>query len=106
MAATQLTNAKEFETVIKKGVTLIDFNAPWCGPCQAQAPILKKVSGKFAGRALVAEMNIDTNQDTASRYFVQSIPTLIIFKDGKEVKRFIGFQGEHVLTSALEGSLN
>ena len=85
---------------------LADAAAPWCGPCKSQAPILERVAEAYAGQVVIAEMNVDDNQDTAARYFVQSIPTLIVFKDGKEMKRFIGLQAEHVIRAALNEALN
>jgi thioredoxin 1 len=101
----QLTNAEEFENSIKKGVTLIDFNAPWCGPCRAQEPIINQLVEDFAGKATVAEMNIDENQETAVRLGIQSIPTIALFKDGVEVKRFVGLQSAQTLASAIENHL-
>ena len=106
MTFKQLPDASTFKTVIAEGVSLVDFNAPWCGPCRAQAPILEQVAAAYAGKAVIAEMNVDDNQDTAARYFVQSVPTLIVFKDGKEMKRFIGFQAEHVIKAALDDVLS
>ena len=106
MTTKKLSDAAAFNTTITQGVSLVDFNAPWCGPCKSQAPILERVAAAYEGKAVIAEMNVDDNQDTAARYFVQSIPTLIVFKDGKEMKRFIGLQAEHVIRAALDAALN
>ena len=81
---------------------MVDFNAPWCGPCRAQEPIIQQLSEQFTGKAIIAEMNIDDNQETAVALGIQSIPTLAVFKNGKEVQRFVGLQSSKTLTQALE----
>ena len=101
----EILSEKELEKTIKDGVSLVDFNAPWCAPCRAQEPILKKLADKFRERASVAGMNIDENQKTASTLGIQSIPTLAIFKNGKEIDRFVGLQSEEVLSKAIENAL-
>ncbi len=97
-----ITSNAEFEKAIRTGVSLVDFNAPWCGPCRSQEPILNKLAGLLKDRALVAAINLDNHQDIASKYGIQSIPTLIIFKNGKEIQRFVGLQPESTLFDALE----
>ena len=73
----------EFEKIIgEKKPTLVDFFATWCGPCKMQAPILEEVKGKVGGKANIIKIDIDRNRELAARYNVQSIPTLILFKDG------------------------
>lgn len=69
---------------------LVDFWATWCGPCQRQAPILEDVATKLGDRAIIAKLNVDESQETALKYGVASIPTMIIFKGGKEVDRMVG----------------
>ncbi|MBI2875244.1 MAG: thioredoxin [Firmicutes bacterium] len=73
-----------------KEPTLVDFWAPWCGPCRIQAPILEDFAAKVKGKIQVRKLNTDENGDTAAQYGIRSIPTLILFKDGKEVDRHIG----------------
>ncbi len=102
MEAKKIINEEEFNNTIKNGVSLIDFNAPWCAPCRAQGPIVQQLSEQFEERAVIAEMNIDENQQTAMKLGVQSIPTLAIFKNGKEVQRFIGLQSQDMLSAAIE----
>ena len=105
METKQLTTPQDFENSIKSGVSLIDFNAPWCGPCRAQEPIIKQLLEDFSGRATIAEMNVDENQETAAKLGIQSIPTMAVFKDGIEVKRFVGLQTAQALTKAIEENL-
>ncbi len=105
METKQLTTNQEFEDSIKNGVSLIDFNAPWCGPCRAQEPIIKQLVKDFSGRVTIAEMNVDENQETAAKLGIQSIPTMAVFKDGVEVKRFVGLQTAQNLTAAIEENL-
>ena len=105
METKQLTTPQDFEKSIKSGVSLIDFNAPWCGPCRAQEPIIKQLLEDFSGRATIAEMNVDENQETAAKLGIQSIPTMAVFKDGIEVKRFVGLQTAQELTKAIEENL-
>jgi thioredoxin 1 len=105
MAAAKIVSGKEFYRLVKSGVSIVDFNAPWCGPCHAQEPIINRLAKRYEGRVLVAQMNIDNNQDVAATLGVRSIPTLTIFKDGKEVSRFVGLQSEDTLAAAMEKAL-
>jgi len=102
MEAKKIINEEEFNNAIENGVSLIDFNAPWCAPCRAQDPIVQQLSEQFEERAVIAEMNIDENQQTAMKLGIQSIPTLAIFKNGKEIQRFIGLQSQDTLSAAIE----
>jgi len=95
----------EFDDSFKNGVSLIDFSANWCAPCKAQKPIIKNVAAKFKNRASIIEVDIDNNRDLATKFMVQSIPTLIIFKNGKEIKRFVGLQTENTISKSLENVL-
>jgi thioredoxin 1 len=90
---------------IDKGVTLVDFGAPWCAPCRSQEPVLEQLENSFRGRARVLKVNIDDNRDLAQRYRIQSIPTLLVFKDGRELKRFVGLQSGKTLAGQLENAL-
>lgn len=102
----EIISADDFEIAIKNGVTLVDFNAPWCAPCRAQEPILAKLATQFEGKAQIAAMNIDNNREAAGELGIQSIPTLIIFKNGKEIQRFVGLQSENTLADVIESLLN
>ena len=81
-----------FSSTIESGVTLVDFWAPWCGPCQVQGPVLEEVGTKAPEGVKIAKLNVDDVGPVAAQYGVMSIPTLIIFKDGQEVERLVGVQ--------------
>ena len=95
-------NDGNFETTIASGVTLVDFWAPWCGPCMMQGPIVEKVAAAVGDKAKVAKLNVDEGQRTAAQYGIRSIPTLIIFKDGTPIQQFVGVQSEGQLTAAID----
>jgi len=101
---TEITDA-QFDATIKTGVTLVDFWAPWCGPCLMQGPIVDKVAKAYEGKAKIYKMNVDDNPDTAGKFGIMSIPTLIIFKNGKNVQQFVGVQTEAKLQAALDAQL-
>ena len=96
-----LTGAN-FDQQIAKGVTIVDFWAPWCGPCKMQTPILEKLAPKVAGRATIAKVNVDDHPDLAARFSVMSIPTILVFKDGQMVRQFVAVQQEAKLMAAIE----
>ncbi len=99
--ALELTK-ENFDATIASGVTLVDFWAEWCGPCQKQLPILEEVAKEVEGKAKVAKVNTDHAGEVAMNYGVSSIPTLIIFKDGEPVNKFVGVQSEDTLIEAIE----
>ncbi len=84
-----------------QGLVLVDFWATWCGPCQVVAPILEQLAGEYAGRAKIAKLDVDTNQRTAMRFNVRSIPSILFFKNGKHVDTVVGA----VPKAALEGKI-
>jgi len=81
-----------FDQEIKKGVTLVDFHANWCGPCRMLAPVLEQVEKEIQGKAEIGKVDIDEAQKVASNFQITSVPTLILFKDGKEVNRLVGLR--------------
>ncbi|MCK9222536.1 MAG: thioredoxin [Limnochordia bacterium] len=100
----ELTNdAFQNEVLSSKTPVLVDFWAPWCGPCRMIAPIIEEIAKAYTQEELkVAKVNVDENQELATQYKVMSIPTLAIFKDGQIVKRLIGMQS----SEALKGEIN
>jgi thioredoxin 2 len=81
---------------------LVDLWAPWCGPCRTVAPIVDEIAADLAGRVKVAKMNVDDNPATSARFGVRSIPTLLVFKDGREVDRIVGAQPKAAIVGRLE----
>jgi len=84
---------------------LVDFWAPWCRPCLVVAPIIEELAADYDGRALVAKLNVDENGDTAGRYGIMSIPTMIIFKGGEEVERMVGTRPKPAIAERLDAVL-
>jgi thioredoxin 1 len=101
MAETVFTDSN-FGEETKTGIALVDFWATWCGPCRAQGPIIEKIAGRYVGKAKVGKMNVDENSNVPARFGVSAIPTLVLLKDGVEVKRFMGLQQERTLAAALD----
>ncbi len=103
-AATALTEAT-FKDAVAQGVTLVDFWAEWCGPCRMVAPVLDDLAKDYAGKAAVAKINVDQEPGLAEQFGVSSIPTLLVMKDGAEVKRYIGVTAKTELAKALDAAL-
>lgn len=107
MANTTQVDTGSFETEVLQSSqpVLVDFWAPWCGPCKMIAPIVEELASEYAGRVKVAKVNVDNNQELAARFGIRGIPTVIIFKDGKVSSSFVGLRSKGDLAQALDQAL-
>ncbi|MGN7456743.1 thioredoxin [Paenibacillus pasadenensis] len=94
-----------FNESVQNGVALVDFWAPWCGPCKMQLPIVEELSTELEGKATIAKINVDEQPELASQFGVMSIPTLILFKDGQPVDKMVGVQSKDALKNKIQGQL-
>jgi thioredoxin 1 len=107
MSVVNITSDAEFTDKVLKAdkPVLVDFWAPWCGPCKMVGPEVEAVAQSYEGKAVVAKINVDEQQKIASQYNVMGIPTLLLFKDGREVNRIVGYRPRKDLTAAIDGAL-
>ncbi len=91
-----------FAEEIGEGLALVDFWAPWCGPCRFVAPVIEELAGDYEGKVKVSKLNVDDNLKTAEKYRVLSIPTVILFKDGEAVEVMIGAQQKSAYKSKID----
>lgn len=103
--ATQFTKAN-FKELTEKGVALIDFWAPWCGPCRMLGPVIDELATEMEGRAVVGKANCDEEPELAQQFNIRSIPALFVLKDGKVVNQFVGVTPKTELSAALESALS
>lgn len=102
MGSYVVLDESNFDTTIAKGVTVVDFFATWCMPCKMLSPIIEELARDNDGKAVVAKVDIDLSESLAVRFSVESVPTVIIFKDGAEVERIIGFSQKAKLQNAID----
>ncbi len=107
MAELTLTDAN-FDTEVLKAEmpVLVDFWAPWCGPCKIVGPIVEELAKEFEGKVKVGKLNVDENQQVSAQYSVMSIPTLMVFKKGEPVKTMVGAQPKENIKKGVEEVLN
>jgi len=92
-----------FQQSIESGVALVDFWAPWCGPCKMQLPIVEELATELEGQAVIAKINVDDQPELAAQFGVMSIPTLVLFKDGQPVDKMVGLQSKDTLKNKIAG---
>ena len=103
MAAIKEVTVESFNSLLSEPLpVLVDFWAPWCGPCRALAPVVDELTGELEGRLTVAKCNVDDNQELAMQFGVMTIPTLVVFKDGKEAGRVVGSMPKRQLLAEIE----
>ncbi|CAI9389401.1 MULTISPECIES: thioredoxin [Bacillaceae] len=100
MAITHATD-QTFQEETGSGVVLVDFWAPWCGPCKMIAPVLEELDGEIGESVKIVKVDVDENQGSASKFGVMSIPTLLVLKDGEVVDKVVGFQPKEALSELL-----
>ncbi|KIM04930.1 MAG: thioredoxin [Sulfurovum sp. PC08-66] len=100
----ELTNAN-FDSTIAEGVTMVDFWAPWCGPCRMIAPVIEELAEDFEGKAKICKVNTDEQQEVAAKYGIRSIPTILFFKDGQMVDQMIGAASKDVFADKINAQL-
>ena len=90
-----------FSEEVSMAIQLVDFYADWCGPCIVMKPVIDEIEKELAGKIEVKKVNVDEDQDEASKYGVMSIPTYLVLKDGREVERFVGAQSKEVMKNKI-----
>ncbi|WP_188453473.1 thioredoxin [Virgibacillus oceani] len=100
MAIVNVTD-QNFSKETAEGLVLADFWAPWCGPCKMIAPVLEEIDGEMEEKVQIVKLDVDENQETAGKFGVMSIPTLLLFKDGNVVDQVIGFQPKEALVELI-----
>ncbi len=106
--AANITNldSNNFKTTVASATpTLVDFWAPWCGPCKAIAPVLEELATEMAGKLQIAKVNVDDNGDLAAQFGVRAIPTLLLFKNGAVAEQFVGMMDKATLKAKLAGKV-
>jgi thioredoxin 1 len=99
----QVTDGDFQEKILKSDIpALVDFWAPWCGPCKAIGPMINELAGEYEGKVKIAKMNVDENPETPGKYGIRAIPTLIFFKNGKVADQITGAVGKTQLAAMLD----
>jgi thioredoxin 1 len=102
----RVLNDQNFSTIVKKGTVLVDFWAAWCMPCKLMVPVLNEVAEELDGKITVSKLNVDEARKTASQFGIRSIPTMILFRNGKEVKRIVGVKNTEYLLKEIDRAIS
>ena len=97
----ELTSSN-FDETVKEGVTLVDFWAPWCGPCRMIAPVIEELAAEYEGKATIAKVNTDEEQELAVKFGIRSIPSILFFKDGQVVDQMVGAASKQAFAEKLD----
>ena len=101
----ELTN-DNFQATVGEGVALVDFWAPWCGPCQMMGPVFEELSDEYAGKVAFVKVNTEETPEFAMPFGIQGIPTLVLAKEGKELNRIVGFAPKEMLKAKINEMVN
>jgi thioredoxin 1 len=104
MAEVKQLNESDFDAAVGSGITLVDFWAPWCAPCRAMGPVLGELADSLNGQATIAKVNVEENPQLAAKFRVQSIPLLVLLKDGQEITRAVGVHPAGDLHEMIRGA--
>jgi thioredoxin 1 len=99
-------NKDNFDATVSSGVSLVDFWAPWCGPCRMIAPVIEELAEDYEGKANICKVNTDEEQEIAVKFGIRSIPTILFFKDGEIVDQMVGAAGKDVFAQKLDALLS
>jgi len=100
----ELTN-ENFDATVANGVTMVDFWAPWCGPCRMIAPVIEELAADFEGKATIAKVNTDEQQELAVKFGIRSIPSILFFKDGEVVDQMVGAASKEAFAEKINALL-
>ncbi len=95
----------ESEVLKSENIVLVDFWAPWCGPCRMIAPIVEELAGEFAGKVVIGKLNVDEQGEIGTKYGIMSIPSLLLFKNGEIVEKIVGFRAKQDLIKLFENHI-
>lgn len=101
----KVVNSNEFKSEIESGVVVVDFFATWCGPCKMLAPVLEGLSSEMEGKAKIIKVDIDQSSDLANKFEISSVPTMMVFKDGKKADTMVGFLPKERIKQTIEANL-